>query len=461
MLRLNPRTNLLEQDYYTYELKDVAQAELFRDIFDYHSVPKIPFNHRRVPMMTPEELWITDSTFRDGQQSLPPFKVDHIVRLYDLMHRLGGPRGLIRQCEFFLYSDRDKEAVRRCLERGYQYPEVTGWIRANPGDFELVRQMDLRETGILTSASDYHIFMKLKKTRRQVMDMYLGVVKEALSYGIRPRCHLEDITRADFYGFVVPFVQELEKLSEEAGVPIKVRACDTLGYGVPYPGAALPRCVPGIIYGLMHHAKVPSERIEWHGHNDLHKAFINTTFAWLYGACGANGTLLGIGERTGNAPIEALVLEYMAITGREEGIDTTAITEIGEFMEHEMRIPIPHRYPLAGRDFNVTSAGVHADGMLKDEEVYNVFNTTLLLKRPMGVAVTDKTGAAGVLWWVKTHLDTESKGMPDKKHPGVVQMLAAIQQEYDRGRVSAMSDEELYELAAKHLPEYPPLERET
>ncbi len=84
-----------------------------------------------------------------------------------------------------------------------------------------------------------------------------------------PRCHFEDITRADFYGFVVPFANKLMDLSNKAKIPIKIRACDTLGLGVSYPGAALPRCVQGIIYGLRHYSGVPSEWIEWHGHNDF------------------------------------------------------------------------------------------------------------------------------------------------------------------------------------------------
>lgn len=126
-----------------------------------------------------------------------------------MLHRLGGPKGLIRQSEFFLYSDRDKEAVYRCQQLGYQFPEITGWIRASKKDFELVRDMGLKECGILVSSSDYHIFKKLKKTRKQAMEDYLAVVSQALEIGVRPRCHFEDITRADFYGFVVPFALEL------------------------------------------------------------------------------------------------------------------------------------------------------------------------------------------------------------------------------------------------------------
>src|SRR4030067_2567914 len=205
-------------------------------------------------MNMPEDIRITDTTFRDGQQSMPPYTVKQIVDLFDMMHKLGGKRGLIRQCEFFLYNEKDKEAVRKCMEKGYKYPEITGWIRAVKSDFKLAKEMGLKETGILCSASDYHIYLKLKKTRKQALEMYLDIVRAALEEGMIPRCHFEDITRADLYGFVIPFAKELMKLSRESGIPIKIRACDTMGVGVSYPGAAPPRSVPGLIYGLAHFA---------------------------------------------------------------------------------------------------------------------------------------------------------------------------------------------------------------
>ena len=231
MLRYNRHRRTLEPEEYHYELQDVTYPNLFRDTFPYTDIPKIPFNNRVVPMNPPEEIWITDTTFRDGQQALAPFTADQIVNLFELMHRLGGPNGVIKQTEFFLYSEKDREAVRRCHEKGYKYPEITSWIRANKKDFHLVKEMGIKETGILTSCSDYHIFLKLKKTRRQALDMYLEIVKAALSDGIVPRCHFEDITRADIYGFCVPFAQALMNISEDAKIPIKIRLCDTLGVG--------------------------------------------------------------------------------------------------------------------------------------------------------------------------------------------------------------------------------------
>ncbi len=403
-------------------------------------------------MQPPAEIWITDTTFRDGQQSRPPFSAKHIVDLYEMLHRLGGPEGKIRFSEFFLYTDKDREAATRCLEKGYRYPEVTGWIRANKKDFRFVKKMGLKETGILCSVSDYHIFNKLQKTRRQAIDSYLGIVRAALEEGIVPRCHLEDITRADFYGFVVPLVQELMKLSAESGIPVKIRACDTLGYGVTYPGASIPRSVKGLIYGLVRHANVPSECLEWHGHNDFYKVLINATTAWLYGCCGANGALLGIGERTGNTPVEALVFEYIGLRGSTDGMDTRVITEIARYFEDEIGYQIPPNQPFVGRDFNLTRAGIHADGLSKDEEIYNIFDTDKVLNRPPQVAITDKSGLAGIAHWINQKFKLTGDNRLDKQHPGIAKINEAIMMEYDAGRTTSVSEEELIGWVQNFLP---------
>ena len=171
-------------------------------------------------MDMPARIWMTDTTFRDGQQSTSPFTVEQIVHLYKLLNKLGGPKGLIRQTEFFIYTEKDRRAVEKCLELGYRFPEVTSWIRASEKDFELVKSLGIKETGVLVSCSDYHIYKKMNLTRKSAMEKYLGVVRQILERGIRPRCHFEDITRADFY-FVVPFAEALRKLGENTVFPSK------------------------------------------------------------------------------------------------------------------------------------------------------------------------------------------------------------------------------------------------
>ena len=443
MLEISEKTNLLEQKSYKYQLQDVSEPNLYRDIYSYDEVPKTPFNHRRVPIGMPENIWITDTTLRDGQQSVEPYSADEIVEIYKLLSRLGGEKGLIRQTEFFVYSKKDREAIEKCQELGLKFPEITTWIRANKEDFKLVRDLGIKETGILVSSSDYHIFKKLKKTRSEAMKLYLSAVYDAFEAGVRPRCHLEDITRADFYGFVVPFVNELQKMSQDAGIPVKIRACDTMGYGVPYPEVALPRSVPGIIYGLQHYSDVPSEMLEWHGHNDFYKAVSNATTAWLYGASAVNCSLLGIGERTGNIPLEAMVFEYASLKGTLDGMDSTVITEIAEFFKNKIGYDIPPMTPFVGANFNVTRAGIHADGLLKDEEIYNIFNTKKILNRAAGVAVTKTSGLAGIAYWMNEHYNLKGESVVDKRSPIVMYLKDWVDKEYENGRQTAITAQEL------------------
>jgi len=442
-LEFSDKTNLLEQSSYRYQLQERAEPNLYRHLFDYESIPKVSFNHRSVPISMPDEIWITDTTFRDGQQSTSPFTVDQIVHLYTLMHKRCGPKGIIRQSEFFVYTEKDREALLKCMELGFEFPEITTWIRASEKDFDLVRELGIKETGVLVSCSDYHIYKKMGLTRKSAIDKYLGIVKSLLDKGIRPRCHFEDITRADFYGFVLPFATALRDLMQESGIPIKIRACDTMGYGVSYPGSALPRSVQGIIYGLTHYAGIPSSLVEWHGHNDFYKVVTNAATAWLYGASSVNCSMLGIGERTGNCPLEAMCIEYASLRGTTDGMDLSVITEIAHYFENNIGYEIPPRTPFVGRNFNITRAGIHADGLLKDEEIYNIFNTAKILNRPASVAVGQHSGAAGIAHWLNGYFSLNGDDAINKQATIVQKMKDAVDREYADGRTTVMGDEEL------------------
>jgi len=440
--------------FWRYTLQDVTEPNLQRAVFPYDEVCRIDFDHKILPISPASDRFITDTTFRDGQQARPPFTVQQIVDLFDLLHRLSGPYGVVRQTEFFLYSDRDREAVERCREREYRFPEITGWIRANRKDLKRVQEMGLKETGILTSVSDYHIFLKLNKRRKQVFEEYVDVVRGALEMNLIPRCHFEDVTRADIYGFCVPFAQALMRLREESGVDIKIRLCDTMGYGVTYPGAALPRAVDKLVRAMIDDAGVPGGLLEWHGHNDFHKVLVNAAWAWLYGCAAVNGAILGFGERTGNTPLEGLIIEYIGLRGDSQGVDPTVITDIAEYVKREMGVAIPPNYPLAGIDFNATGAGIHIDGVIKNEEIYNIFDTEKILNRPMTVVITDKSGLAGIAHWVNTHLMLTGEQRVDKRHPGIAKIYKWVMDQYAAGRVTSISHGEIERQARRRLPEY-------
>ncbi len=435
-------------------LYDPEEPELYRDLFPYSRISRVDFDNAFFVPRPADPMFITDTTFRDGQQARPPYTVKQIAHIFDLLNKLGGRTGLIRGSEFFIYSKKDRKAVDICRARGYRFPRITAWIRATLDDLKLARDMEFDEVGMLTSVSDYHIFLKLGKTREQAVQDYLRLAAQALEWGIVPRCHFEDITRADIYGFCLPFAQRLMDLARKSSMPVKIRLCDTMGYGVPYPGAALPRSVQRIVHAFRDEAGVPGDWLEWHGHNDFHKVLVNGVTAWLHGCGGVNGTLLGFGERTGNTPIEALVIEYISLTGKDADADTTVITEIARFFESELEYRIPDNYPFVGRDFNATSAGVHVDGLSKNEEIYNIFDTRRILGRPVPIIITDKSGRAGVAYWLNTFLDLPPEKQLSKKHPSVGAMYERIMQSYEEGRSTSYSNKEMTALAKMYLPEY-------
>ena len=372
MIELNREKHVLMECEYKYQLQDREEGNFYRDMFTYSEPPKCTFNFRLTPANMPEDIWITDTTFRDGQQSRAPYEPGQIVELFKMLHRLSGPQGVIRQSEFFLYSERDREALRRCQDLGYEFPEITGWIRATKEDFALAKGLGLKECGILVSCSDYHIYKKLKKTRRQAADGYLA----------------------------------------------------------------------GIIYGLRNYGGFPAELLEWHGHNDFYKAVANSATAWLYGAAGVNCSLLGIGERTGNTPLEAMVIEYAQLKGSLNGMDPTVIREIADYYERELGYRIPDNTPFVGRNFNVTQAGIHADGLLKDEEIYNIFDTTTLLNSPPRVIISKNSGAAGLAVWLSHHT-----GRPvEKSDPDVAALKRWVDAQYASGRVTNIGGAELAEV---------------
>jgi citrate (Re)-synthase len=450
-----------------HTLKNTTEPNLLEDTFNYSLPPLIRFDGPIIEYIDGKpvefdprsvlerDIVITDTTFRDGQQARPPYSIEQMVTIYDLMAKLGGPSGVIRQTEFFLYTKNDREALDRCRDLGHKYPECTGWIRANKGDFRLVKEAGLKETGMLTSCSDFHIFQKLKfKDRQECMDEYCEVVEAAFEAGVRPRCHLEDLTRADIDGFVLPFVERLMKMSEQVPeeLSVKIRLCDTMGFGLSYPGAELPRSIPKLIYKLNKECGVPGNRLEWHGHNDFHKVHVNGGTAWIYGCDAVNTTLFGVGERTGNPPLEGAIIEYIALKGDLCGIDTQVITQLAKYMALTGMV-IADNYPFVGRHCYTTRAGIHAGGLRQAEQIYNIFDTTELLGRSPRVAITDKSGVDGISIWVNEYFGLKGKDRISKIK--VHRVAQWVMDQYEKeGRRSTITDEELEARVKEYMPDF-------
>jgi 2-phosphinomethylmalic acid synthase len=404
------------------------------------------------PATLPTDVWTTETTHRDGQQGGLPLTAEQSLRIYDLMCAFTGRSGAIRQAEFFVYRPADRAALAGALERwrGGAPVEPTTWIRATTKDVQLIRTLGVRETGMLASISDYHTFHKFTPGGRQAAaDNYLNAVRTALDAGIRPRLHLEDATRAPL-DVITWFVESATTIASSYDLALrpKFRVCDTMGVGLPYGDVAAPRSVPRIFAGLRKLGIAPDD-LEFHPHNDTWMIVPNCLAA-IRAGCGAiNGTLLGKGERTGNAPLEAVLLHLIGMGYfQDTPPDFTALNALVNFYA-EIGHELPPKYPLYGRDAHRTRAGIHADGLNKFWWMYAPFDVPKLLGRPLEVSLTKDSGLAGVVFLLKQHRNLDLS----KDDPRVQRLQAWVLRQFDEGRQTSIEWEELAPVADHMLEE--------
>ena len=369
-------------------------------------MPPVHLEAEPAPLPTSDDglpKLITDTTLRDGAQDsrFAFFPNEARLRYVDLLHTLDNDSGRIHAIETFIYQRRDLWVLDKLLEREYAYPKITTWIRANPKDVKELHEASqgrVKETGMLASSSDHHIFDKLGyHSKEEAVDKYLKPILTACEYGITPRVHLEDTTRADIEGWVIPFMQTVLEATEGQA---RFRVCDTIGWGIPDPFATLPQGIPRLISTL---ARETGSELEFHGHNDFGLATANSLAAWQYGCRKVNVTFAGLGERTGNTPLEQLLAGYIRLYG-DPGFNLPVLSEMAALMEEELT-PVPNTGPLIGEVFT-TQAGIHQAGVARQEDapgglIYLAYDPALVgrkeAERSMIGAMSGSEGIVSIL----------------------------------------------------------------
>lgn len=403
----------------------------------YEDLPKI-----KLPLG--QEVFISDSTIRDGSQ-MPGIvmKKRHKLQIFEYLHRMG-----IEKLETFVYNERDQEAVRDMLDRGYEFPEVTGWARANPNDIDIVLKMDgIEETGILMSVSDSHIIDKMGlASREEAEKKYIQALQYAVDHGLRTRAHIEDMTRADNEGFVFPLVEKLLGIDPDC----TIRICDTLGYGLPFAVADEPYGIPYLTRRLI---EIGAKNIETHIHDDFGLSISNTLSGYWHGANWSSLTFLGIGERAGNAELEKIAL---FLVQRVEGFDKynlESVTDFARYMEKEIGIRVPRNKSVVGKNIFAHESGIHSAGVIKNPFTYEPYLPELVGGKRQ-LLIGDSSGTEVIRFKVEEALnDLMHIGTTVDKHdPRVKAIQADIQKLYDKEkRVSAISDEELKKYVEKYF----------
>ena len=329
---------------------------------NYDDLPKI-----ELPLG--QEVFISDSTIRDGSQ-MPGvvMKRMHKLKIYEFLHEIG-----IEKLETFVFHKRDKDVIKSMQDLGYEYPEITGWARALPSDIDFVLDVDgIKETGILMSVSDSHIFDKMQLvSREEASEQYLNALQYAVDHGLRTRAHLEDMTRADLHEFVYPLVHDILDIDPDC----TIRICDTLGFAVPFAQACEPYSIPKIVTRLR---ELGTKNIETHIHDDFGLSVSSALAGFEHGANWSSLTFLGIGERSGNAELEKILLFR---TRRIEGFDKydlSCMAQFAEYMETHVGIRIPRNKSIVGKNVFVHESGIHTAGVIKNPFTYEPYPPELI-----------------------------------------------------------------------------------
>ncbi|MDK2947574.1 Isopropylmalate/homocitrate/citramalate synthases [Methanolobus vulcani] len=404
---------------------------------DYDDLPKI-----KLPLG--QEVSISDSTIRDGAQ-MPGIvmKSQQKLQIYEYLHRIG-----IEKLESFVYNERDRKAIKLMMDHGYEFPEVTGWARANPADIDMVLNIDgIEETGILMSVSDPHIVDKMGLTRETAEEKYLNALQYAVDHGLRTRAHIEDMTRADNYDFTFPLIKKIMDIDPDC----TIRICDTIGFGIPFTDVDEPFGVPMITKYLKDELNV--KNIETHCHDDFGLAVANSIAGYWHGANWSNVTFLGIGERAGNAEMEKLLL---FLARRIEGFDKynlDCLVEFSRFMEKEIGIRIPRNKSVVGNNVFAHESGIHSAGVIKNPFTYEPYPPEIVGGKRIFL-IGDSSGIEVLRYKVQETLNElmEVNIEIDKNDKRLRAIQADIQKLYnDEKRVSCISDEEVMAYVKKYF----------
>ncbi len=301
------------------------------------------------------DVVVCDTTLRDGEQTAGiVFSNIEKYRIAQLLDEAGVPQ---IECGIPAMGGDEKKAVRHIAHMGLD-ASILGWNRADINDINSSIDCDVDSVAISMSSSDIHIENKLKKSRQWVLDKITESVSYAADHGLYISCNAEDASRADLM-----FLIDFAKAAKQAGAS-RIRYCDTIGREDPFTCYERVRTIINLV-GI---------DIEMHTHNDFGMATANCMAGVKAGAKFMSTTVMGVGERSGNAPLEETVMACKHLFKRDTGIDTTKLRPLAEYVAVAANRPIHKAKPFLGSNCFAHEAGIHTDGVLKSHVNYEPYD---------------------------------------------------------------------------------------
>lgn len=302
---------------------------------------------------------INDTTLRDGEQSPGvAFRASEKVAIAEALFAAG-----VKALEVGTPAMGDEERTRIQLVRRH-LPDATlmSWCRMNAGEIRQSADLGMDWVDISIPASDKLRQYKLREPLAVLLERLESFIGMARALGMAVCIGCEDASRADD-----DTLRQIASVAQEAGA-LRLRFADTLGVLDPFATDQAIRSLRSYWRG----------DIEMHAHNDLGLATANTLAAIRAGATSVNTTVLGLGERAGNAALETVALGLHRCLGLDSGVDFSQLPALCQKVAEAAQRPIDAQQPLVGEQVFTHESGVHVAALLQDRESYQAIDPALM-----------------------------------------------------------------------------------
>ncbi len=301
------------------------------------------------------DLRLIDVTLRDGEQTVGVvFAQREKVRIATLLAEIGVPA---LEAGYPILGTMEQDCIRAVVDQNLGV-DVKAFCRARPEDVRAAAECGVNAVVLSISTSDEHVQKKFRQSQQWVLDQVVAAAEEAKKLGLRFTVSAEDASRTSL-GFLKQYYRQAESLGAET-----IRYCDTLGVCEPL------ECFRRI-QEVISFTNLP---LEMHMHNDFGMATANALAGVRAGADIVAVSVGGLGERTGNSPLEEVVMALKVVYGVDLGVDTTRFREMAEYVSEASSRAIPIWKAIVGTNIFAHESGIHADGVLKNPKTYEAFS---------------------------------------------------------------------------------------